>query len=235
MSSVGHRSGAAQTAAGETSAGVLRTGVLLAIAALLAGCVNSFVDRSDPPVTYVLRPSFAAGEPAGSGGIPLKNSVLGDVQVGRVSAAPGYATEAILATLPDRRLDVFAASRWPATLPDVIETLAVQALRAAGIAAHTAAAPVATTHMLAITVQRFDAEYRDRSTAPVIKVTLEATLSRRLDRQVLEALTLEAAVPAAENRMESIVAAFEIAAGEALSALPLRLRAIPTGMSPERP
>jgi ABC-type uncharacterized transport system auxiliary subunit len=52
-----------------------------------------------------------------------------------------------------------------------------------------------------------------------VRVVLDATLARRGDRAVLAAFTVEASSAAAEERMSAIVAAFERATGEALSAL----------------
>jgi len=191
---------------------------LIAMTLLTAGCGSLFSSRAEAPVTYVLRPVFG-GTPsvAGGAGSPSLDGVV--VQVGTVAAAPGYATDAILATLPDRRLDVFAASRWPDALPRVVETLAVQALRTVGVAAHDAAAPIAATHLLRVTVRRFDAEYRAAATAPVARVVLEVEVLRRADRQVVEQFAVEGEAMAGTNRMGVIVAAFEDASAQALSAL----------------
>ena len=205
----------------------LRTMSLCAAMLLVAGCGSLFASRAEVPVTYVLRPSFTTIQPVPSAASPSGGSDR-IVQVGRVTAAPGYATESILATLPDRRLEVFAASRWPESLPRVVENLALQALRAAGVAAHGAAAPVAPTHLLAVTVSRFDADYRDMSAAPVARVALEVTVLRRADRHVLGVFTVQSAVAAEANRMGPIVAALEAAARQALSDLPLQLGAVLT-------
>jgi len=194
---------------------------LMAITLLIAGCGSLFSSRAEAPVTYVLRPVFG-GTPSAQGGAELLSSGGAVVQVGRVATAPGYATDAILATLPDRRLDIFAASRWPDALPGVVEALAVQALRAVGVAAHDAAAPIAATHLLRITVRRFDAEYRVAAAAPVARVVLEVEVLRRADRQVVEQFAAEGEAMAEANRMGAIVAAFEIASARALSAFAAR-------------
>lgn len=179
---------------------------------LLAGCGNLLSSRAEAPVTYVLRPMFAEASAAGCGA-PAAPAV---VQVTEVVVAPGYATESILASRPGRRLDVYAASRWPAALPTVVESLAVEALHAAGCAAQDARASVAPTHGVRILVRRFDAEYVDEATPPLVKVVLEVTVTRRPDRQVLAVFPVEVDIPATANRMGSIVAAFEAATGQAL-------------------
>ncbi len=50
-------------------------------------------------------------------------------------------------------------------------------------------------------------------------VQLLATLGRRNDRSVLATVNVESSVPAAENRMQSVVAAFQNAVAAALADL----------------
>ncbi len=195
---------------------------LLPLMALLAlgGCSGLLSGRSAAPVTYVLRPAIAtdAASAAASSSGPVSAPSL---QVQRVAASPGYSRDEILLTQPDRRLDVFAASRWPDALPVVVERLVVDALRQHGrwSVVHDAAAPFAADQLLRVTVRRFDAEYTTVGGPPTVRVVLDATLARRGDRAVLAAFTVEASSAAAEERMSAIVAAFELATGEALSAL----------------
>ena len=195
---------------------------LLPLMALLAlgGCSGLLSSRSAAPVTYVLRPAIAADAVSGaaSSSGPMSAPSL---QVQRVAAAPGYSRDEILLTQPDRRLDVYAASRWPDALPVVVERLVVDALRQHGrwSVVHDAAAPFAADQLLRVTVRRFDAEYTSVGGPPTVRVVLDATLARRGDRAVLAAFTVEASSAAAEERMSAIVAAFERATGEALSTL----------------
>ena len=197
---------------------------LLPLMALLAlgGCSGLLSSRSAAPVTYVLRPAMAAD----AASVPPSSTASArpsapSLQVQRVAVAPGYARDEILLTQPDRRLDVFAASRWPDALPVVVERLVVDALRQHGrwSVVHDAAAPFAADQLLRVTVRRFDAEYTSVGGPPTVRVVLDATLARRGDRVVLAAFTVEASSAAAEERMSAIVAAFERATGEALSAL----------------
>ena len=195
---------------------------LLPAMALLAlgGCSGLLSSRSAAPVTYVLRPAIAADAVSGaaSSSGPMSAPSL---QVQRVAAAPGYSRDEILLTQPDRRLDVYAASRWPDALPVVVERLVVDALRQHGgwSVVHDAAAPFAADLLLRVTVRRFDAEYTTVGGPPTARVVLDATLARRGDRAVLAAFTVEASSAAGEERMSAIVAAFERATAEALSAL----------------
>lgn len=192
--------------------------LLLSLSASLAGCSGLFGGRGEAPVTYVLRPSVASsGLPAAAVADPRRPSL----QVQRVVVAPGYARDEILLTQPDRRLGQYAASRWPDVLPVVVERLAVDALRqhAAWSVVDDAAAPLAATQLLRLTVRRFDAEYAAVGRAPTVRVVIDATVMRRSDRALLAAFTVETAVPASEDRMSAIIAAFEQAAGEAMAEL----------------
>lgn len=202
---------------------------LLGGLALLAGCSNLFGGREPAAVTYVLRPAIAvAPAPSGDG------TVVRSLQVQRVVVAPGYARDEILRTEPDRRLGQYAASRWPDALPSVIERLAVDAARGSGAwtVVHDAAAPLPATQLLRLTVRRFDAEYALVGRAPTVRVVIDATVSRRVDRALLAAFTVEASVPAADDRMSAIVAAFDEAAGIAFG--DIARRAAAAGPDPSR-
>lgn len=206
--------------AGRDRGQLARRAPLLCVLACLAGCSSLFTDRGPAAVTYVLRPAFATAAARPEAAVPV-------LQLATVAAAPGYATADLLVTRPDRRLDVFAASRWPDELPRVVAELALAALRdAAGLEAHDAAAPVAATHMLRLTVRRFDAEYRVEGSPPMVRVVIDAVVLRRSDRQVLGSFTTDSAVPAAANRMSVIVEAFERAAADALTTTALRTNEI---------
>lgn len=192
--------------------------VPLAALLLLGGCSGLLTSRQPAPVTYVLRPTIAAATASAPGSA---SSSAPSLQVQRVAVAPGYARDEILLTQPDRRLDIYAASRWPDALPVVVERTVVDALRQRGAwsVVHDAAAPFTADHLLRVTVRRFDAEYPAAGGPPTVRVVLDATLARRGERTVLAAFTVEGSAVAAEDRMSAIVAAFERASGEALGAL----------------
>jgi cholesterol transport system auxiliary component len=194
----------------------LTTASILSLSALLAGCGGLLGSREPAPVTYVLRPVIAS---PGAQGAATADPRAPSLQVQRVVVAPGYARDEILRTEPDRRLEQYAASRWPDALPAVVERLAVDALRqhAAWSAVHDAAAPLAATHLLRLTVRRFDAEYAVVGRAPTVRVVIDATVARRSDRALLAAFTVEASAAASEDRMSAIVAAFERAVGQAMA------------------
>ena len=200
---------------------MMRHAVLVLLLAALGACTSMLQSRQPPPVTYVLRPATVATAATSS------ETTLESVQVLDVVAYPGLDTDAILLTdVANRKLDVFAASRWPERLPRVLETHIQDALRARGVpVVHDAAAPFPARHTVRVTVRRFDAEYRSPGAVPVCRVALDVVVAERDSRRVLAVFAVEQAVQAEANRMGPVVAAFEKATAAALGALADRVAA----------
>jgi cholesterol transport system auxiliary component len=190
------------------SARALIAGAVLA----LAGC-GGFHSNQPPTQVYTLDPVYAQARPEAASNAP---SLL----VPRPQAAPGLDSEHIALRRSAQRLDHYAESRWPAPLPDFLQSLAIEALRASGKFRIVQAdhATFAAEQVLQIEIRRFQAEYAGEG-APVVHVQLLATLGRRNDRSVLAIANAESSVPAAENRMQAVVAAFQKAAAAALADL----------------
>ena len=177
-------------------------------AAVLAGCVGQ--SGSVPTVTYVLHavPSNTTALPRTAPPFSLK--LLPTV------AAPGYDTDRILLQRADRSLDFFAASRWAAPIPRLLETLAAEVWRDGGIKTFDVGASMPATHSLRLTVLRFDVDGDPRAGSAVVRVRLRGTLLVQADRSTSE-FEAEASAPVGETRMAAIVAAFEIASNQALT------------------
>ncbi|MGH8252707.1 MAG: ABC-type transport auxiliary lipoprotein family protein [Steroidobacteraceae bacterium] len=187
------------------------------VAMLLASGCSGLHSKEGAPQTYTLisvAPSAVVSTPAGA--VTL--------QVVRPLAAPGLDTDGIALLRDTHRLDYFAASRWPAPLPDLLQTLAVDALRASGH--FRAVQPDATTllsdDVLQIEIRHCEVEYSGDG-APVVHVQLLATLGQRSDRALLANVTAESSKPASENRMQPVVAAFQNAIDDALNQLAAHL------------
>src|SRR5690349_10798771 len=116
------------------------------IGAMAAGCAGGLHSDGPPTQIYVLRATAAArnAEASGAGsdgaGAAMTHATAasGDataapsVQLPRPSADPGLGSELITLVRTDHRLDYYLGSRWAADLPDVVETLAIDTLRASG-------------------------------------------------------------------------------------------------------
>jgi cholesterol transport system auxiliary component len=198
---------------------------------LIAGCSGL---RSDtPPMqTYVLRATAAAERAADSGGSAVAHAVPSarasdgtpaapSLQLPRPSADPGLSTELITLVRSDHRMDYYVGSRWAADLPDVVETLAIDTLRASGAwgAVHESPSPFMSDFLLQINIRRFEADYTGGGAAPRVFVVLDCTLARRLGRDLVTSFVAEGEADASENRVSAVVTAFEQAANAALTTM----------------
>lgn len=201
-----------------------RAVVLLAAAAIALALGACSGLRSDAPAVqaWMLDPPAANAPAAGAAGGAATLQVL------RPLAAPGLDGDRIALLRTDRTLDYFAANRWSGRVPELVQALALDTLRAGGgyRAVQPEDAPFSYDETLQIEVRDFQAEYA-AAAAPVVKVALVCTLGRRSDRAVLATFRLEGSAAAADNRMHAIVAAFDAALDAALAGLPQRLAAAP--------
>jgi cholesterol transport system auxiliary component len=207
----------------------------LSMLLMVSGCTSElFKSEAQPVQIYVLR---AAASPAGAAvgqaqaldsaraaeagtgaSAPPAVALPPTLQVPRPQADPGLSTELITLVQSDHRMDRYAGASWAAALPDVVETLAIDTLRASGqwSAVHDAPSPFSADYLLQINIRRFEADYTGGSEAPTVYVTLDCTIARRLGRELLTSFVAEGVANAEANRMGSVVAAFEKAAQIAL-------------------
>ena len=191
-------------------------GVAAGLLVLVTGC-SGFHSNQPAMQVYTLDPAFTESKAeAGSSTAAL--------QVLRPQAAPGLDSDRIALRRSAQRLDYYAASRWPAPLPEFVQSLAVEALRASGKfrSVQADSTTFVADEVLQIEIQRWQAEYAGDG-PPVVHVQLLATLGHRSDRSVIASISADRSVAAAENRMQAVVAAFQSAATAALADLAGRL------------
>ena len=190
------------------------------VAILCAGCAGLHSNQAAPQV-YTLEPAPAPATPAASVGAVAGSAT---VRVLRPLAAPGLDTDRIALVREVQRLDYYAASRWPAALPDLLHSLAIDAVRAAGRfrAVQPDATAFAADDVLQIEIRRCQAEYAADGSL-VVHVQLLATLGRQNDRTLLASFTAESSRSVGTNRMQAVVAAFQAAVGDALAQLAANL------------
>lgn len=189
----------------------LSVSVMMALALAATAC-SPFKTKADPTETYVLRASPRPTQPARDG---LKSSI----RVTRPLPSPGLETDHIMLLQTDRRLSHFVASRWAGTVPELVESLTVETLRAAGVwsAVQDSRSSFPSEYYLQINVRRFEADYTETSGAPTVHVRLDCAVGRRVDRELIASFTAEETVQASENRVGAVVEAFEKAAEKALA------------------
>jgi cholesterol transport system auxiliary component len=197
----------------------------------LTACSGVFESKLAAPQAYVLRlppaPAPAAAANAGS------------VLVQRPEAGPGLNSDRIALLRSEQRFDFYAASRWAAPVPDLLEGVMLDALRGSGsfAAVFDDAAPFAPSYNLRCALRRFEADYtsgnsKSDAQVPTVRVALDCTLGRRRDRELLATFTVQGSSAAREDRLNSVVAAFEAATATAMSEL---TRAVADALANEIP
>ena len=194
----------------------MRAFAALSCAFWLAGCSGVFESDLAAPQTYVLR---LAPAPAPA----VTAAPAGSVLLQRPEAGPGLESDRIALLRTDRRFDFYAASRWAAPAPDLVESVMLDALRATGAfsAVFDDAAPFAPHYDLRCALRRFEADYTTdhNGAGPMVHVALDCTLGRHRDRQLLASFIAQGSAAAADDRLNAVVAAFEAATAIAMSEL----------------
>jgi cholesterol transport system auxiliary component len=141
--------------------------------------------------------------------------------VQRPEAGPGLDSERIALLRSEQRFDFYAASRWAAPAPILIESLMIDAVRASGTFSTVLddSAPFAPHYNLRCALRRFEADYTRGGRAPTVFVALDCTLGRHRDRELLASFTAQGSAVASEDRLNSVVAAFEAATTAAMAEL----------------
>lgn len=191
-------------------------GALASASALLgiAACTAGFHSSASASQVYVLR---AAGPPR----VQHASAPGASVHVSRPIAGPGLASDRIMLVQSDHRMSYYAASRWPADLPQVLESLAVQTLRASGDwrAVEDSAGAFPSDYLLQIVIRRFEADYTTHPDSPEVHVVLDCTLGKRASRELISTFVAEGSASATANRLAAVVSAFEAAANQALGSM----------------
>lgn len=190
---------------------------LVTLALLLGACTSFKSDRPTAQV-YALRYAPLAPDLAAAGA----EAPGATLQVLNPTAAPGLDDDHITLLHEGQKLDYYAGGRWAAALPEVLQQMALEALRARGHwrAVQGDAAPFAAEQVLQLEIARCTAVYSG-SGPPEVQVRLVASFGRRSDRSLLSTQVLEARVPASENRLGAVAAAYERALNIALGQLAL--------------
>jgi ABC-type uncharacterized transport system auxiliary subunit len=194
----------------------LRAAAVTVLPLLLLAACGGLKSREPVEQAYFLRPAVAP-EGLATGAAPLP----GLLAVRRPEVQPGLQTARIALVLPDNRLDYFAASRWSAALPQVVDAFATQSLLSSGrfeLVNGSERGSGGARLIVALTARHFEADYADgENQPPQAHVAFECVLSSAASRAPLGRCDGEARVAAAANRMAPIVQAFEAAAREAMA------------------
>jgi cholesterol transport system auxiliary component len=200
----------------------------------LSGCSGLLTSNQPAAQVYVLRPTGSASivTAASTASMTAAAMPAGSVLVELPLPAAGLATDGIAVLRSGERLDYYRAARWAAPAPELIQALAVDALRAGHRFAmvESDAGPFASDYVLSLELDHFEAEYSGDG-PPSVHVALVCTLGKRGSRAVLASVTAASTVPAGADRLQAVVAAFERATGDALSQMAADLP-LPTSVNP---
>ena len=190
----------------------------------VSGCTGLFHSTAAPEQTYLLRapaPPTAAAPAAPPGAALASPAALPSIGVSRPDADPGLDSSRIILVQADHRLNFYSGSRWAGPVPDLLEALTVETLRASGgwQSVQDADSPFPSDYLLRIRVRRFEADYTGGGPAPEVHVVLDCVVGQREGREVLASFIAQGTATAAADRMSAVVAAFEQATDEALNSL----------------
>jgi ABC-type uncharacterized transport system auxiliary subunit len=186
---------------------------LAACALAICGCSGGlFQSHEVAPIVYQLRAPAVAAAPA---------RVAATLLVARPRARPGLESDRIVVTLPDRRIDVYAGSRWSAPLPDLVESLLLDGLRSSGgwEAVVSERSEFPGRFLLQTEIREFAADYATGRGPPTVRVTLHGEFGSRAGQRFGASVEGHAEVTAGADRQREVVAAFEAAYGQAAALL----------------
>lgn len=180
--------------------------VMLAAAALLAGCGGGFQRNTPEPTIYLLTAPTAQAGPAGTADLLVLQPVV----------VPALATQRIATRWPDNHVDYYAGARWSGGLGGVVQAMLVESCRRSARFRTVQADPGSfqANYVLGVDVQRFEADYATAG-APVAHVTMTATIARTADRKALASWTVDAEQAASANTLTAVTAALDAAFGKA--------------------
>lgn len=207
-----------------------------ASSALLAGCAGNLL-KSDVPAPDTFRlampaepgqvppASAAGGVAATAAAVPLA------LAIARPRAAAALDTDRIAVLAAGSRFDYYSGARWAEAAPQMLQQNLVGELTARGLFAAVYAAPARAPAELLLDVElrRFEAVSPGSTAAagpaPVVHVRAQASLVDTRRGVRITSFVSEATVPATDNRLGAIVAAFERANAQVVQDITARVLA----------
>ena len=189
----------------------LRSLAPIALASLtLAGCI-SLLPKTKPALLY----RFGAPAPASAPAAPAAGGFA--VRLAPIGFPMAAASDRLL-TVTGERVAYVAGGRWVTSAAILFEAAVVQTFDTRGGPARLLArgelAPAAL--VLKLDVRRFEARYdQGAASAPTVLVEVYAALDNPADATQHRQRIFVERVPASDNRMEPIVAAYDQAVGKA--------------------
>ena len=201
-----------------------------AVALLLGGCAGSLL-KSDAaaPDTFRLGVAATMAPAAGATSPPAGLAIA----VARPRAAAAIDTDRIAVHSAGNRFDYYLDARWAESAPQMLQQNLVGALAATGQfggGVMTAPARMPTELLLDVKLRRFEVvatgpDAASSGAAPVVHVQVQASLVDQRRTARVTSFISEAAVPASENRLSAVIAAFDRANAQVVSDIAARVQA----------
>jgi len=201
------------------------------LALLLGGCTGNLL-RSDAEAPDTFRLDFAAAAATGTAGATPSNAGLA-IAVARPRAAAAIDTDRIAVHSAGNRFDYYLDARWAESAPQMLQQNLVGALAATsqfGGGVMTAPARMPTELLLDVELRRFEVvatgpDAASSGAAPVVHVQVQASLLDQRRTARVTSFISEAAVPASENRLSAVIAAFDRANAQVVNDIAARVQA----------
>ncbi len=206
------------------------------LALLLGGCTGNLL-RSDAEAPDTFRLDFVAATAAANAGATPPNAGLA-IAVARPRAAAAIDTDRIAVHSAGNRFDYYLDARWAESAPQMLQQNLVGALAATGQfggGVMTAPARMPTELLLDVELRRFEVvatgtDAASSGAAPVVHVLVQASLLDQRRTARVTSFISEAAVPASENRLSAVIAAFDRANAQVVSDIAARVQAAATAL-----
>lgn len=199
------------------------------LALLLGGCAGSLL-KSDAaaPATFRLGVVTTMAPAASATSSPAGLAIA----VARPRAAAAIDTDRIAVHSAGNRFDYYLDARWAESAPQMLQQNLVSALAATaqfGGGVMTAPARMPTELLLDVELRRFEvvtagADAASSGAAPVVQVQVQASLVDLRRTVRVTSFISEAAVPASENRLSAVIAAFDRANAQVVSDIAARVQ-----------
>lgn len=176
---------------------------------VLSGCGALPVGKP-PPQLYTLTPKSTFPDD-----LPYADWQLG---VDRPTSPAGLSTARIAVAKQLFTLDYYAGVQWIDDAPNMVQRLLIESFensnRIVGVGRESVG--LRSNFVLKTELREFQAEYLDGASLPTVRVRLNAKLVKMPQRYIIASTTGERTIAAADNRMETIIRAFDDALGKAL-------------------
>jgi len=178
---------------------------------LLAGCGSlQLLPQPMAPQLYVLRPPIVP---------PMGAPVRWRLSVGTPDAPASLDTARIALSRSPTTMDYFANAAWNDRAPLLIQRLLIQTFDASGriVSVDRDTAGLENDYLLETEIRDFEARYETPTGAPRVRIAIQAKLARMPQREIVAGLNATQEAQASANDLDSIVSAFDQAAGAAVA------------------